>query len=79
MTPVKDLSAEAAREHVRLFRRLLDPVWMQLTYQALGNNDRPKDDDAIFAHMGGGCSDHSTFGQFFELMGDPWKAVEEAA
>ncbi len=68
-----ELGAEITR-----FRRLLNPVWMQLVYAAMGERERPKETDAIFSHMGGGGSDWSTFGEFYALMGDPWEAAASA-
>lgn len=66
-----------AQETIKKFRRLLNPIWMQLLYNAMGEGDAPKDTDYIFTFMGGGGSDMSTFGEFRELMGDERKAVKD--
>jgi hypothetical protein len=79
MKSVDQMTPEEAREQVKKFRRLLNPVWMQLAYQALGDNPKPAPDATMFAFSGGGGSDWTTFADFEELMGDPWKSVGEAA
>ena len=75
---IEQMDEVELRDQVTRFRRLLLPVWMQLAYAALGDHDRPKETDAIFSHMGGGCSDWTTFGEFYALMGDPWEAAKDA-
>lgn len=58
-----------ARETVQKFKRLLNPVYMSLAYQALGGNEI-RDDQYIFTFMGGGGSDMTTVGDFRELMAE---------
>lgn len=65
------------RETVAKFKRLLNPVYMSLAYQAMGGNEIA-DDKFIFTFMGGGGSDMTTFGDFRALMGDERKAVAES-
>ena len=68
---------QALREQVVKFKRLLNPVYMSLAYQALGGNEIA-DDTYIFTFMGGGGSDMTTVGDFRALMGDERKAVAES-
>lgn len=63
-------------ETVTKFRRLLNPVWMQLLYNAMGEQPA-RDEQFIFTFMGAGGSDMTTVADFREVMGDERKAIEE--
>lgn len=64
MTEVEELKATISK-----FRRLLNPVFMELAYNAMGGNEI-SDETRLFNFMGGGGSDFTTVGDFRELMGD---------
>lgn len=70
------MTIEELRDHVRKFRRLLNPVYMSLAYQALGGHDIP-DENVIFSFMGGGGSDYTHVREFRELMGDEREILKE--
>lgn len=74
---VDDMELEELRDHVKGFRRLLNPVFMSLAYQFLGDNPVP-DEAIIFSFMGGGGSDYTHVREFRRLMGDERQAMEEA-
>lgn len=64
MTEVDELKATVSK-----FRRLLNPVFMELAYNSMAGNEIG-DDTVLFSFMGGGGSDCTTVGHFRELMGD---------
>lgn len=66
-----------ALEVIERYERLLLPVYMGVTQEAMVGNNIP-DDARIFNFMGSGASDFTFMAEFRSLMGDERVSIEES-
>jgi hypothetical protein len=70
------MSQEKLIEAVKLYKRLLFPVFLALAEREMSDDPFP-DDTILFSFVGSGISDHTTVGMFNEAMRTAIQALDE--